>query len=204
MKVFDDEKDLLMDHEYDGIRELDNHMPTWWLWLFYFTIAWGVGYMVYYYMLGGPTQEELYEQEMAAAAEQYGLEPEGGESGETEVSDFTWAFLEDQERIEEGREIYMSNGNLCFTCHGANGEGMVGPNLTDDLWIHGCSPEEVANSIIEGFPDRGMIAYGSGARLPDEKVQSLISYIASIQGTEPANAKAPDPRAEPCSMESNK
>jgi cytochrome c oxidase cbb3-type subunit 3 len=200
MKVFDDEKDLLMDHEYDGIRELDNHMPAWWLWLFYFTIAWGVGYMVYYYMLGGPTQEELYEQEMAAAAEQYGLEPEG-DGGETEVSDFSWAFLEDQERIEEGREIYMSNGNLCYTCHGANGEGIVGPNITDDLWIHGCSAKEIASSIIEGYPDRGMIAYGSGARLSDEQVQSLISYIASIQGTEPANAKAPVERAQPCSLE---
>jgi cytochrome c oxidase cbb3-type subunit 3 len=156
--------------------------------------------MVYYYMLGGPTQEELYEQEMAAAAEQYGLEPEG-DGGETEVSDFSWAFLEDQERIEEGREIYMSNGNLCYTCHGANGEGIVGPNITDDLWIHGCSAKEIASSIIEGYPDRGMIAYGSGARLSDEQVQSLISYIASIQGTEPANAKAPVERAQPCSLE---
>ncbi|MDR9417864.1 cbb3-type cytochrome c oxidase N-terminal domain-containing protein [Gracilimonas sp.] len=201
MKVFDDEKDLLMDHEYDGIKELDNHMPVWWLWLFYFTIAWGIGYLAYYYMLGGPTQEELYEQEMAAAAEQYGLETEGGEGGAPEPSDFTWAFLDDQERIEEGREIYMSTGNLCYTCHGQNGEGMVGPNLTDELWIHGCSPEDVASSIIEGYPDRGMIAYGSGSRLPDEDVQSLISYIASIQGTEPANAKAPVDRAEPCSIE---
>lgn len=200
MKVFDDEKDLLMDHEYDGIRELDNHMPVWWLWLFYFTIAWGIGYMLYYYMLGGPTQEELYEQEMATAAEQYGLEPEG-DGIEAEVSDFTWAFLEDQSRIEEGREIYMSNGNLCYTCHGANGEGIVGPNITDDLWIHGCSAEEIASSIIEGYPDRGMIAYGSGARLSDEQVQSLVSYIASIQGTEPANAKAPIDRAVPCSLE---
>ncbi|MEX0844891.1 MAG: cbb3-type cytochrome c oxidase N-terminal domain-containing protein [Balneolaceae bacterium] len=199
MKILDDEKDLLLDHEYDGIKELDNHMPGWWLWLFYFTIAWAVGYMAYYYMLGGPSQEELYEMEVAAAEEQYGIEPEGEEGGE-EASEFTWAYLEDQGRIEEGREIYMSNNNLCFTCHGSNGEGMVGPNLTDELWIHGCSAEEVAASIIVGYPDRGMIAYGSGARLSDEKVQSLISYIASIQGTEPANAKAPDPRAEPCSL----
>lgn len=201
MKVFDDEKDLLMDHEYDGIRELDNHMPTWWLWLFYFTIAWGVGYMVYYYILGGPTQEELYEQEMAAAVEQYDLEPaDEGDEGTEEESDFTWAYLDDEERIEEGREIYMGN-NLCYTCHGNAGEGMVGPNLTDDMWIHGCSAEEVAISIIDGFPDRGMIAYGNGSRIPDEKVQSLISYIASIQGTEPANPKAPVDRAEPCSLE---
>lgn len=199
MKILDDEKDLLLDHDYDGIKELDNHMPVWWLWLFYFTIAWGIGYLVYYYMLGGPSQEELYEMEMAAAEEQYGL-PSGDEEGGAEAEAFDWVFLEDQDRIEEGREIYMGNNNLCYTCHGSNGEGMVGPNLTDELWIHGCSAEEIAISIKEGYPDRGMIAYGSGARLSDEKVQSLVSYIASIQGTDPANAKAPDPRAEPCSI----
>ncbi len=201
MKVLDDEKDLLLDHEYDGIRELDNHMPVWWIWLFYVTIAWGVGYMVYYYMLGGPTQEELYEQEMAAAAEKYNLNT-GGDSDAQGESDFTWAYLDDEARIAEGKEIFMSNANLCYTCHGAEGEGLVGPNLTDELWIHGCSAEEMATSIIEGFPDKGMIAYGSGARIPNEKVQSLISYIASIQGTNPAGAKAADPnRAVPCTLE---
>lgn len=200
MKVLDDEKDLLLDHEYDGIKELDNHMPGWWLWLFYFTIAWGVGYMVYYYMLGGPTQEELYEREMAAAEEQYDLESNDG--AQPEAVSFDWAYLEDEERIAEGREIYMSNSNLCFTCHGSNGEGIVGPNLTDNMWIHGCSPEDVANSIIEGYPERGMLPYGSSTPLEPEKVQSLISFIASLQGSDPANAKAPDPnRAEPCSIE---
>lgn len=201
MKVLDDEKDLLLDHEYDGIRELDNHMPVWWIWLFYVTIAWGVGYMVYYYMLGGPTQEELYEQEMAAAAEKYNLNT-GGDSDAQGESDFTWAYLDDEASITEGKEIFMSNANLCYTCHGAEGEGIVGPNLTDELWIHGCSAEDMAASIIEGFPDKGMIAYGSGAKLPDEKVQSLISYIASIQGTNPAGAKAADPnRTAPCTLE---
>ena len=201
MKILDDEKDLVLDHEYDGIRELDNHMPGWWLWLFYFTIAWGVGYMVYYYMLGGPSQEELYEMEMAAAEEQYNLDSCGDVAPQGE-SDFTWAYLDEEARIEEGKEIFLSNGNLCYTCHGSNGEGLVGPNLTDDLWIHGCSAEEMANSIISGFPDKGMIAYGSGAPLPNQKVQSLISYIASIQGTGPAGAKAPDMnRAQPCTIE---
>ena len=201
MKVFEDEKDLLLDHEYDGIRELDNHMPVWWLWLFYFTIAWGVGYLTYYYMLGGPSQTELYEMEMAAAEEQYNLNS-GGDADPQGQADFTWAFLDDDARIAEGKEIFMGNGNLCYTCHGASGEGLVGPNLTDDLWLHGCTAEELATSIKKGFPEKGMIAYGSGAPMPDEKVQSLISYIASIQGTEPAGAKAPDmSRAQPCTIE---
>jgi cytochrome c oxidase cbb3-type subunit 3 len=176
-------------------------MPVWWLWLFYFTIAWGVGYMVYYYMLGGPSQEELYEMEIAAAEEQYNLDGSGDVEPQGDT-DFTWAYLDDEARIEEGKEIFMSNGNLCYTCHGGNGEGLVGPNLTDELWIHGCSAEEMAASITEGFPDKGMIAYGSGAPMSNEDVQSLISYIASIQGTDPAGAKAPDmSRAQPCTIE---
>ncbi|MTI89738.1 MAG: c-type cytochrome [Balneolaceae bacterium] len=199
MKILDDEKDLLLDHEYDGIKELDNHMPVWWLWLFYFTIAFSVGYMMYYYVFDGPDQHELYEMEMAAAEEKYNL---GEQPGPTESTDFTWAFLDDQERIEEGKELFIGTGNLCFTCHGNLGEGMVGPNLTDEYWIHGCSPQEVAQSIITGFPDKGMVAYGSGAALSNEKVQSLISYIASLQGTDPPNAKATDEsRAQPCTIQ---
>lgn len=201
MNILDDEKDLLLDHEYDGIKELDNHMPVWWLWLFYFTIAWGVGYMAYYYVFGGPSQEELYEMEMAAAEEQYNLNEDSGTEPDG-AGDFTFAYLDDEERIAEGKEIFMSNNNLCYTCHGSNGEGMVGPNLADNLWIHGCSADEVAASIKNGFPDRGMIAYGSGAPLNNEQLQSLISYIGSLQGTEPEGAKAPDmARAEPCTIQ---
>ncbi len=201
MKVFDDEKDLLMDHEYDGIRELDNHMPKWWLYLFYFTIAWGFGYLVYYQFTDvGLDQHEQYAAEMAEAAELYGL---GGDSeeGEAVTAATDWTIETDDASIANGREIYMSTNNLCFTCHGAAGEGMVGPNLTDDMWIHGCSPAEVATSIASGFPDKGMIAYGSGARISDDDMTDLISYIASIQGTEPANPKAVDEeRAVNCSM----
>jgi len=198
MKILDDEKDLLLNHEYDGIRELDNHMPVWWLWLFYFTIAFGVGYMAYYYVFDlGMDQHEEYAAEMAAAEELYANnEPDPGES--TQV---TWAYLNEEERIQEGKEIFMSTNNLCFTCHGNNGEGLVGPNLTDDMWIHGCSPEEVVQSIASGFPEKGMMPYGSSTPIEDDKMLSLISYIASLQGTNPPNAKAADPnRAQPCTI----
>lgn len=199
MKVFDDEKDLLMDHEYDGIKELDNHMPVWWLWLFYFTIAFGVGYMAYYYMFGGPDQIEMYEMEMAAAEEKYNLDDP---QQPVEEASFTWSYTQDQDKIAEGKELFMSTGNLCYTCHGGSGEGLVGPNLTDDLWIHGCSPEDIASSIIKGYPEKGMIAYGSGAAIPNEKVQSLVSYIVSIQGTNPPNAKPADAqRAVECTIQ---
>ncbi|MDR8393424.1 c-type cytochrome [Aliifodinibius sp. S!AR15-10] len=196
MKLFDDEKDKLLDHEYDGIRELDNHMPVWWLWLFYFTIAFSVGYLLYYQVLGwGPTQHEEYQQEVAAAEARYGAPEEEGDP----VKEFTWTVSTEESDIAAGKELFMNPGQLCFTCHGNQGQGLVGPNLTDEQWLHGCSPKEVAASIINGYPDMGMLPYGSATKISNEQVQQLVSYIASIQGTEPADAKPADmSRAQPC------
>lgn len=196
MKVFDDEKDKLMDHEYDGIRELDNHMPVWWLWLFYFTIAFSVVYLLYYEVFGwGPTQHEEYEQEIAAAEARYGTMEE-----ETPLEDYTWAVSTDEADIAAGKEIFMKPAQLCFTCHGNNGQGLVGPNLTDRYWMHGCQPVDIAGSIINGYPEMGMLPYGGGPKLTNEEVQHLVSYIASIQGTEPTDPKEADmSRVQPCS-----
>lgn len=195
MKVFDDEKDKLLDHEYDGIRELDNHMPVWWLWLFYFTIAFSVGYMLYYHVLGwGPTQHDEYRQEVAAAEARYGTQEQ-----EDPVESFTWTVSTEESDVEAGRELFMNPNQLCFTCHGNSGGGLVGPNLTDSRWMHGCQPKDIAASIINGYPEMGMLPYGSGTRLSNEEVQQLVSYIASIQGTEPDGAKAADMnRTQPC------
>ena len=197
MNILDDEKDKLLDHEYDGIQELDNHMPVWWLWLFYFTIGWGFLYMLYYQFTGvGPDQHEQYEMEIAAAEEKYG----GGDEGTAVAA--AWEFETDAASIENGKTLYDGVGNLCFTCHGGAGEGLVGPNLTDEFWLHGCSAEEIAASIIHGYPDKGMMPYGSGARISDEDLTDIISFIASIQGTNPANPKAVDEtRAVQCSID---
>ncbi len=198
MKILDDEKDKLMDHEYDGIRELDNHMPVWWVWLFYFTIGWGFLYLLYYQFTDvAPDQHEQYELEMAAAAEKYGLE----NSGQEGITTISWEFEMDVASIENGKSVFMSTNNLCFTCHGNAGEGIVGPNLTDEFWIHGCSAEELATSITSGFMDKGMMPYGSNAPISNENMTDLISYIASIQGTNPPNPKAVDEsRATVCSI----
>jgi len=200
MKVFDDEKDLLLNHEYDGIQELDNHMPKWWLYLFYFTIVWGLGYLVYYQFTDvGMDQHEEYAAEMAEAANLNGFDNDAEEGAVATAT--VWSFETDDASIANGKDVYMSTNNLCFTCHGGAGEGLVGPNLTDDMWLNGCSAEEVASSIKNGFPDKGMIAYGSGARLSDDDLTDLISYIASLQGTSPANPKPVDAvRATTCSL----
>lgn len=197
MKILDDEKDKLLDHDYDGIKELDNHMPVWWLWLFYFTIAFGFGYLMYYEVFEiGLDQHEEYEAEIAEAKMKF------GDLDNTEpAADVEWTLLTDEADIAAGKELFHSSAQLCATCHGQNAEGMVGPNLTDAVWLHGCSAEEIANSIVEGYPSKGMQPYGSGAKMSTEEVQQLASYIVSLQGSEPANAKAPDMnRAKPCEV----
>lgn len=195
MKVFDDEKDKLMDHSYDGIKELDNHMPVWWLWLFYVTIAISVGYLLYYQVLGwGQTQYEEYRAEVAAAEQKY-----GSPDDQPSIEEYAWSVSTEESDIAAGKKLFMDGSQLCFTCHGNNAQGMVGPDLTDKYWLHGCSPQDIASSIITGYPDQGMLPYGSGAKLSNEKVEQLVSYIASLQGSKPADAKAPDmSRAEPC------
>lgn len=199
MNILDDEKDKLMDHEYDGIRELDNHMPVWWVWLFYFTIGWGFLYLLYYQFTDvGLDQHEQYAAEMAEAAEKYGSSNNQG----SDIATITWEFKEDDASITRGKEVYMSTNNLCFTCHGNAGEGLVGPNLTDEFWIHGCSAKEMATNIATGFMDKGMMPYGSNAPISDNDMTDLISYIASIQSTNPANPKAVDEaRAVECTIE---
>lgn len=185
--ILDDERDLLMDHEYDGIQELDNNMPPWWLYGFYVTIIFAVGYLLYYDVLGwGLSQEEEYQREVAMAAERFGIQ-------EVETRDFSQAvLLTDTASLERGREVFNASTNLCATCHGQNAQGLVGPDLTNDYWKHGCDLQSIMVSISDGFPNRGMPAYGSTVRIGDDDLLALASYIISIRGSNPAGAKAPD------------
>lgn len=194
--ILDDEKDKLLDHEYDGIQELDNPMPPWWLYGFYFTIVLGVVYMFYFDVLGvGLTQAEEYDAEVALAEELYKPIEEVAPT----VSFAELEVLSDEASIAAGKALYSSPKNLCTTCHGGQSEGLVGPNLTDDFWIHGCDLESIMTSIKTGFPTAGMPPYGSGAPLSDIELQQLASYIISLRGSNPPNAKQPEPnRAVEC------
>jgi cytochrome c oxidase cbb3-type subunit 3 len=188
--ILDDERDLLLDHEYDGIQELDNNMPPWWIYGFYFTIAFSVVYLLYYEVTGwGPSQEQEYEIEMALAEERFGAIAAAPE----DLLDFTTlAVLTDDVSLATGKALYEASRNLCTTCHGAQGQGLVGPNLTNEYWKHGCDLASIATSIRVGFPARGMPAYGSMAPLNDEQLHQLSSYIISLRGSNPPGAKAPD------------
>ncbi|MEZ4760277.1 MAG: cbb3-type cytochrome c oxidase N-terminal domain-containing protein [Flavobacteriales bacterium] len=144
------EEDVLMHHEYDGIRELNNVLPPWWLWLFYGTIIWGVVYLVNVHILGVmPLQAEEYEQEMAQAKEDVAayLAQFSNLVDESNVTVVT-----DEATLASGESTYKQ---FCVACHGANGEGGVGPNMTDAYWIHGGGIKNVFKTIKYGVPQKG-------------------------------------------------
>ena len=178
------EEDVLMHHEYDGIRELNNVLPPWWLWLFYGTIIWGVVYLVNVHILGVmPLQADEYEQEMAQAKEDVAAYL-AQFSNLVDESNVTVAT--DEASLASGESIYKQ---FCVACHGANGEGGVGPNMTDAYWIHGGGIKNVFKTIKYGVPQKGMISWQS--QLKPSEMQAVASYILTLQGTDPPNQKEP-------------
>lgn len=179
-----DNQDTSKEH-YDGIRELDNNLPNWWLVVFIVTIIYSIGYMAYYHMEGGgtlPVQEYLEEQKKIAQEKIKSTPSSNSSITEEDLS----AVLGLQKEIEAGRQIYDSK---CLACHAPGGAGSVGPNLTDDYWLHGGKPLNIVTSISKGIPDKGMIAWES--LLQKKEIMSLVAFIKSIGGSNPLNAKAP-------------
>lgn len=180
----DKEADIDLGHEYDGIRELDNSLPPWWLWLFYGTIIWAAVYLWYYHVSDrGPSQEQEYiaAMEMGEAEKAKFLASQADAIDEKTVT-----LLTAEADLAEGKEIYTAN---CLVCHGAGGEGGVGPNFTDKYWIHGGSINNLFSTIKYGVPEKGMISWK--AQLRPGAMQKVASYILSMQGTNPPNQKAP-------------
>ncbi len=178
------EEAILLDHNYDGIRELDNHLPPWWLGLFYTSIVFGILYILNYHVWQwSPLQSLEYEQEMAAAK----IEIEAFQAKQADgINEQNVELLTDAAAIAKGKEIFNSN---CTACHGAALEGGVGPNLTDVYWLHGGDIKSVFKVVKYGVPEKGMIAWQ--ATLKPNDIQAVASYILSMQGTNPANAKEP-------------
>jgi cytochrome c oxidase cbb3-type subunit 3 len=187
-------RDELLDHEADGIHEFDNALPRWWLYGFYFTIAFAVVYMLNYHVLATPlfgkagmVAEYNAEMESARAAE-------GAHPGRTPAA--TLALLTDTENLARGRAVFEGADNVCSSCHRPDLGGMVGPNLTDDYWLHGCSLADVVSSIRTGYPLMGMMPFGTGKPLSDDQVLQVASYILAKRGSSPAAPKPVDPERE--------
>ena len=181
------EQDILLDHDYDGIRELDNVLPPWWLWLFYGTIAWGIIYLINVHVINvWPHQQEEYLQEMATAkADIAAYQAQFKEL----VDENTVTKLVDGPSLASGASIFNQN---CIACHGNSLEGKegLGPNLTDAYWKHGGGIKNVFHTITYGVPEKGMISWK--AQLKPLEIQAVASYILSLQGSNPQNAKAPE------------
>jgi cytochrome c oxidase cbb3-type subunit 3 len=181
----ENEGQLLLDHDYDGIKELDNTLPPWWVYLFYGCILFSVVYLVRYEIMGGDNQEMELKNEMAQAkidvAEYMKTAPD--QMDETKV-----VLLTDAPSLAEGKTIYTTN---CVACHRPDGGGNIGPNITDDHWILGGGIKNVFHSISNGGRDgKGMIAWK--ATLKPTEIQKVASYLLSLQGSNPKDPKAPD------------
>ncbi len=171
---------LIEGHDFDGIEELDNPPPPWLMYIFYLSIFFSVGYWIYYHMTdAGPSQDEEFSQEMAvvekAEAKRVAEMPPAASEASTDPVD-----------LEAGKALYA--GKACFACHGMNAEGnAIGPNLTDNSWINGCSFEDVVKIIKNGAPAKGMTPYKD--QLTQKQTEQVSSYLLSLVGSAPANAK---------------
>lgn len=177
------EADVMLDHNYDGIRELDNALPPWWKYGFYITIAMAVVYLLNFHVLGmGKNPDEEYVAEMEKAR----IAKEMYESQNKDKIDEKNVPMADANGIAIGMNLFEAN---CIACHLKGGAGSVGPNLTDDYWIHKGSLNDIYNTIKNGYPDKGMQAWSN--KFNPKEISQLASYIKSLRGTNPPNAKLP-------------
>jgi len=179
------ESSVKLDHDFDGIQELNNPLPPWWTIGFIITIVMSVFYIFYYTIQGNDTQYEEYQREMAKAKEQV----DAYKKANNIVDANTVELLTDIASLDEGKAVYIKN---CAACHLADGGGMVGPNLTDDAWLYGCDIKSLFDVVTKGT-SKGMPPWKS---LGADKIQKVSSYVLTLKGTTPAKTKAAE--GEPC------
>ncbi len=158
-------------HEYDGIKEEDNHLPNWWLFILFATIIFGFGYWFVFHTVGKvDTHEDVYRAEVAA------LKKARLEANPTS-DEAIIALSRDPAMVDEGKKVFAST---CASCHAAEGQGLVGPNLTDRHWLHGNKPADLVRAVNEGFPEKGMPPWGS--MLGPDKVRKVTAFLLTIEG----------------------
>jgi cytochrome c oxidase cbb3-type subunit 3 len=179
-----DKEKLIKDHDYDGIRELNNPLPGWWLMTFYISIIFAVIYFAYYEFFGGPTlNQELAKQMSSIKAAQEKSE----EAGELKSQKDYLALVSNPEAIAKGKAEFLAK---CMPCHGDKAQGIIGPNLTDDYWIHGDgSIPAILKVMNSGVADKGMPSW-KGV-IPPNLQADVAAYVYSIHGSNPPGAKPP-------------
>jgi cytochrome c oxidase cbb3-type subunit 3 len=193
----DQDRDHLLDHEYDGIQEYDNPLPRWWLALFWLTVVVTPLYILYFHFGSGMLALERYDQEMIAYYDKQAEQLAAlGEISEATLVD----LMDDQSMMNGGKKIFQSK---CATCHGMFGEGGIGPNLTDQHWLHGAQLEDIYRTVRDGVTEKGMLAWER--QLRPAELLAVSSYAGSLLGTDPPNAKEPQgqqvARLAPAEME---
>lgn len=181
-KSIEEEGEIELDHNYDGIRELDNKLPPWWLYSFYISIIFAVVYLARFHIFNDYTQKEEYQAEVAQAEIDIAKYKE---TAKDLVTIETVTTMTEASDLEAGQQIYMNN---CVACHKADGGGGIGPNLTDEHWILGGGIKNVYRTLVEGGrPGKGMVSWKNDFK-PSE-LQQVASYVLTLQGTTPAEPK---------------
>ena len=174
---------LLLDHEYDGIRELDNKLPRWWVWLFNLSIIFAVGYLVYFHVLGrGQLMAAQYQEEVRVGTI---LKAKAMTAFERDMASMPPS--KDALVLADGKETFFK---LCAPCHRADAGGLVGPNLCDDYWIHGSNFVDNLQTIWNGVPAKGMVTWKG--TLKPSTIYAVGSYIYTLRGSNPKNPKPPE------------
>lgn len=180
-------------HEVDGIQEYDNKLPNWWLFTLYGAIVFSVAYWFHYHQAKfgeGPVALYNAEMEKVAAEQAAKLKAAGAMTPEALA-----ALAKDKGTVETGKQVFVTN---CAACHRQDGGGLVGPNLTDEFWLHGAAPEKVYKTIVSGIPDKGMP--GWGAPLGPDRVAAVTAYVLTLRGTNVPGGKAPQGERDGMSM----
>jgi len=168
------EEPRLLDHTYDGIAEYDNPLPGWWVWTFVACIAFAWPYLAYYHGRSDTSVAAEYADEVRIFNAQEAARTMGSGPVTEEKLE---ALARDPNAVDAGRAVFQQN---CRVCHGDQGEGKIGPNLTDDAWIHGGALLDIHRTIDQGVPEKGMLAWGK--TLPPEDILVVAAYVGTRRG----------------------
>ena len=175
--------DRLVGHAYDGIQEYDNPLPGWWVWIFVATIVFSAAYGAYYQLGPGPSEVAEYEAEARIARERAAaLAAKAGVQSDETIA----AGARDAGAMAKAKETFVAR---CAVCHGPQGQGLIGPNLTDDYWLHGGRPTEILKIISDGVVEKGMIPWKDMLSPPE--IRALAAYIGTLRGSNPPSPKPP-------------